>query len=90
MNPSIHRLIRPSAKPHKSQSNPTAPLLPHERDESSDDVEHLPDPQMIQAKADIDAGLVDTDMRSTPGVDASRRAALVPGKSGKTLTLKKD
>jgi hypothetical protein len=38
---------------------------------------------MAQAKHDIDAGLVDTDMRATPGLDARLRARLVPGPGGK-------
>jgi hypothetical protein len=38
---------------------------------------------MKQAKRDIDAGKVDTDMRATPGLDAKRRAELVPGAGGK-------
>ena len=38
---------------------------------------------MAQAKRDIDAGMVDTDMRATPGVDAERRAQLVKGPAGK-------
>jgi hypothetical protein len=42
-----------------------------------------PDPVIEQAKRDIDAGLVDTDMRATPGLDAERRARLVPGPGGK-------
>lgn len=37
---------------------------------------------MVQAQRDIEAGLVDTDMRSTPGLDAERRAQLVPGPGG--------
>ena len=57
--------------------------LPHERDESGPVSATLPDPVMAQAKRDIDAGLVDTDMRSTPGLDAKRRATLVPGPGGK-------
>ena len=38
---------------------------------------------MVQAKRDIDAGMVDTDMRATPGLDAELRARLVPGPGGK-------
>jgi hypothetical protein len=38
---------------------------------------------IVQAKRDIDAGLVDTDMRATAGLDARRRAKLVPGPGGK-------
>ena len=58
--------------------------LPHERDESANSVAAAPDPVMQQAKRDIDAGKVDTDMRATPGLDAKRRAELVPGAGGKT------
>ena len=50
--------------------------LPHERDEST--TWPAPDP-VIQAKRDIDAGKVDTDMQATPCLDATRRAELVPG-----------
>ena len=38
---------------------------------------------MVQAKRDIDAGLVDTDMHATPGLDAKLRESLVPGPGGK-------
>lgn len=57
--------------------------LPHERDESTQSVTPTPDPVMVQAHRDIEAGLVDTDMRATPGLDAQRRAELVPGSGGK-------
>jgi len=57
--------------------------LPHERDESTDASAGAPDPVMEQAKRDIDAGMVDTDMRATPGLDVKRRARLVPGPGGK-------
>ncbi|GEM_PF-1070338 len=57
--------------------------LPHERDESTSSVADAPDPAMKQAKRDIDAGLVDTDMRATPGLDAKLRTKLVPGPGGK-------
>jgi len=57
--------------------------LPHERDESTHSVSPTPDPVMVQAHRDIEAGLVDTDMRATPGLDAQRRADLVPGAGGK-------
>jgi hypothetical protein len=57
--------------------------LPHERDESADATVVAPDPKMAQAKRDIDAGMVDTDMRATPGLDAKVRASLVPGPGGK-------
>lgn len=57
--------------------------LPHERDESTQSTAAAPDAVIAQAKRDIDAGLVDTDMRATPGLDAERRAKLVPGPGGK-------
>jgi hypothetical protein len=57
--------------------------LPHERDESTDASAAAPDPVMTQAKRDIDAGMVDTDMRATPGLDEKLRARLVPGPGGK-------
>ena len=59
--------------------------LPHERDESTHSVAAKPDPVMVQAHRDMEAGMVDTDMRATPGMDAQRRAALVPGVGGKPL-----
>ena len=57
--------------------------LPHERDQSMNSVADKPDPVMVQASRDIEAGMVDTDMRATPGLDAHRRAELVPGAGGK-------
>jgi hypothetical protein len=57
--------------------------LPHERDQSTKTTADAPNPMMAQAKRDIDAGLVDTDMRVTPGLDAKRRDRLVPGPGGK-------
>ncbi|HET9977234.1 MAG TPA: hypothetical protein VFQ20_07355 [Burkholderiaceae bacterium] len=65
----------------------TALALPHERDESPGAVSPEVDPLIAQAQRDLDAGLVDTDMRSTPGLDAQRRAKLVPGPAGRPPTL---
>lgn len=53
--------------------------MPHERDQKTGEVGHPQDPVIVQARKDIDAGLVDTDMRATPGLDAERREQLVPG-----------
>jgi hypothetical protein len=64
-------------KPPGVADAPT-PKLPHERDQSEGNVATKPDPKIVQAKRDIDAGLVDTDMRATPGLDAARREQLVP------------
>ena len=55
------------------------PLMPHEHDELPGGMTAAePDPVIQQAKRDLDAGLVDTDMRATPGLDAARRDCLVP------------
>lgn len=68
--------------------NPTVPtdgeelLLPHEIDQSIPNVAVLPDPVIVQAKRDIDAGLVDTDMHATAGLDAALRKKMVPGPGG--------
>ena len=62
--------------------NPALPL-PHERDESLGATAPAPDPKMVQAHRDIEAGQVDTDMHATPGLDARRRARMVPGAGGK-------
>ena len=59
--------------------------LPHERDETLPTTAEAVDPVIAQAKRDIDAGLVDTDMRATPGLDAVKRAKLVPGAGGKPV-----
>lgn len=79
------------ARPAKAAAAPgSAPAdlgsqlpLPHERDQSAGATAVAPDPVIAQAKRDIDAGLVDTDMRATPGLDATLRARLVPGPGGK-------
>lgn len=57
--------------------------LPQERNELTGVTAVQPDSVMAQAKRDLDVGLVDTDMRATPGLDAKRRAKLVPGPGGK-------
>ena len=59
--------------------------LPHERDETaSTAVATEPDPVIQQAKRDLDAGLVDTDMYAAAGLDAARRKKMVPGPGGVT------
>jgi hypothetical protein len=58
--------------------------LPHERDESVGTSTTSPDATIVQARHDIEAGKVDTDMRATPGLDADNRATLVPGPGGRT------
>ena len=55
--------------------------LPHERDEAVGGTASKPDRVIKQAKRDLDAGLVDTDMHGTPGLDAARRKDLL-GRGG--------
>lgn len=63
-------------------------LLPHERDESVTSVASAPDPIIQQAKRDLDAGLVDTDIYATPGLDVELRKKLVPGPGGSPPTAR--
>lgn len=44
----------------------------------------VPSPVIQQAYKDLQNGLVDTDMRATPGLDAEQRARDVPGPGGQT------
>lgn len=87
MNPRTRRPVgRQAATPPrgaKATGSAAGLALPHERDESADASAEAPDPVMAQAKRDIDAGMVDTDMRATPGLAAKRRSRLVPGPGGK-------
>ena len=87
LNPRTKRPIgrqMPTAPRSNRKSSPAGALaLPHERDEGFNSTAAQPDPMMVQAKHDIDAGMVDTDMRATPGLDAELRARLVPGPGGK-------
>jgi hypothetical protein len=52
-------------------------VLPHERDESVDPADAHPRDVMVRAKRDIDAGLVDTDSRAKPGLDAEQRRRIL-------------
>ncbi|HSX95179.1 MAG TPA: hypothetical protein VLG41_19805 [Hydrogenophaga sp.] len=51
--------------------------LPHERDESLHATASQPDPVIEQAARDLAKGQVDTDLRTTPGLDAQRREQLL-------------
>ena len=79
--------MRPDVGPRRAKAPRSAPglPLPHERDESPDPSSAAPDPVIAQARRDIDAGMVDTDMHATPGLDAKLRVRLVPGPGGKPL-----
>lgn len=76
--------MKPTPK-HPPPTEPSAPHdagqvlpLPHERDASAGHIAEEPDPKMKQAKQDLDAGQVDTDMWGTAGLDNSRKEQLVP------------
>ncbi len=56
--------------------------LPHELDQNLDMTGGKTQPIIQQAAMDLDRGLVDTDMRATPGLDAQQRAHDVPGPGG--------
>jgi hypothetical protein len=84
-NNDVPEEFEPGAPPRGAKaplSNPGL-ALPHERDESPDAPPKAPDPKIAQAKRDIDAGQVDTDMRATPGQNAKLRERMVPGPGGK-------
>lgn len=70
---------KPSAAPLKSTGIADGLALPHERDQGPNAVAPAPDAVIEQAKKDLDAGLVDTDMHATPGLDSHLRRKLVPG-----------
>jgi len=55
--------------------------LPPERDESVGAAGQSPRSVIEQARRDLEAGQVDTDMRATPGLDAQRRRRLVKSTS---------
>jgi len=51
--------------------------LPHESDQALGATAAEPDPVMKQAARDIEAGLVDTDLHGTPGMDDEQRQRLL-------------
>ena len=79
---SVGRQVATPPRGAKAPRSAPGLALPHERDEAAPATAATPDPVMAQAKRDLDAGQVDTDMRATPGLDAERRARLVPGPGG--------
>lgn len=71
--------VVPPRAPGSLPAEPAPDLpLPHERDQAAHQTASEPDAVIAQAKRDLDAGMVDTDMRATPGTDAQRREAMVP------------
>lgn len=49
--------------------------MPHERDESPDGQDTKPRSVMKQAAADVESGMVDTDLHDKPGVEKVRTPA---------------
>lgn len=69
--------VAPGERRAPADAGGTELPLPHERDQSTGQTAAAPDPVIQQAKADLDAGLTDTDLRGTPGADAARQAELL-------------
>lgn len=72
---------QPDREAASSPSPSTLLPLPHERDETSGPgatADGAPDALMEQARRDLEAGQVDTDMRNPAGLDAAQRERLVP------------
>jgi hypothetical protein len=70
---------RPKAateSPERAAQGVSLPL-PHESDESLGGVAPEPDTKIQQARKDIASGQVDTDLRSSPGLDAENRARIL-------------
>lgn len=76
------RQLPTPARMAKAPNSAPGLALPHERDEAGNSTAPAPDAVIVQALHDIQSGQVDTDMRATPGLDAQRRARLVPGPGG--------
>lgn len=70
--------VAPGAAPRRDKARLD---LPHERDQGLQATKARPEPVMKQAASDLAQGQVDTDMRSTPGLDAERRKQLTGRKS---------
>lgn len=67
----------PPHAPGESKDRDSTRLeLPHERDQNLQATKAKPDAVLKQAARDLEQGQVDTDMRSTPGLDAERRKQL--------------
>lgn len=71
---------RSRGKRSGQESDEVLGQLPHERDQTPEAAGDEPREKIKQAHQDIERGLVDTDMRATPGLDASQRKKIVkPG-----------
>lgn len=93
------RVIR-AIRPEETQPEPGAPpprgtqetdlRTQNERDQSSDAAGNAPRPVIEQAKRDIDAGLVDTDLHGTPGMGAERQRELLEREKKRSEPKKDD
>ena len=81
--------VAPGAEHEQVGESGTELPMPHERDESPHQAAGRTDPRIRRAQQDLAEGQVDTDMRTTPGLDAQRRERLVPGAGGRTRETKR-
>ncbi len=58
--------------------------MPFEQDQSSDSSADRPHAKIRQAKKDLDAGLVDTDLWGSPGADAEKQRELLEREKART------
>ena len=70
--------------PSGNDETEDAMRMPFEQDQSSDSSAERPHEKMRQAKKDLDAGLVDTDLRGSPGQDAERQRELLERERART------
>ena len=80
MKPPLRR--QPPGGSDAALNSTTAPTgrplpMPHERDQALGSTAAEPDPVIQQAARDIEAGLVDTDLHGTPGMDDEKRQCLL-------------
>ena len=73
------RPANPADRAKGGGAQPAAPelALPHERDQMAGQAGTAPRQKMHQARRDLEAGQVDTDLHGTPGLDAERLKDLV-------------
>lgn len=70
--------------PSGNDETEDAMRMPFEQDQSSDSSAEQPHDKMRQAKKDLDAGLVDTDLWGSPGQDAERQRELLEREKART------
>ena len=84
----MNRVPSPAPRSDAPSTRPPAPQPPSADPAAAVSITAAqPDPVITQAKRDLDRGLVDTDMHGIAGLDARRRACLVPGPGGRAPEL---